>query len=53
MADRFSDVVPNSDVILLERSGHYPHVETPEEVIDAIFNFHDNLKLTKAATTRN
>jgi pimeloyl-ACP methyl ester carboxylesterase len=42
-ADRFKEVVPNADIILLENSGHYPHVETPEETLKAFFEFHDNL----------
>lgn len=42
-ADRFNEVVPNADVVLLENSGHYPHVETPKEVLKAFFEFHDKL----------
>jgi pimeloyl-ACP methyl ester carboxylesterase len=43
MADRFSELVPNSDIVLLENSGHYPHWETPEMVSEAIFRFHDKI----------
>jgi pimeloyl-ACP methyl ester carboxylesterase len=42
-ADRFEEVVPDADIILLENSGHYPHVETPKEVLKAFFEFHDKL----------
>ncbi|MFZ9004154.1 MAG: alpha/beta fold hydrolase [Robiginitalea sp.] len=43
MADRFSELVPNADSVLLENSGHYPHLETPEMVSEAIFRFHDRI----------
>ncbi|WP_194774610.1 alpha/beta fold hydrolase [Pararhodonellum marinum] len=42
-ADRFAELVPNADIVLLENSGHYPHVETPKEVLKAFFEFHDKL----------
>ncbi|MFY0653706.1 MAG: alpha/beta hydrolase [Cyclobacteriaceae bacterium] len=42
-AGRFDEVVPNADIVLLMNSGHYPHVETPEEVVNAFFEFHDKL----------
>jgi pimeloyl-ACP methyl ester carboxylesterase len=42
-ADRFAAVIPNSDIIFLENSGHYPHVETPEPVLKAFFEFHDKI----------
>lgn len=42
-AERFREVVPNANIILLANSGHYPHVETPKEVIKALFEFHGNL----------
>ena len=43
-AKRFEEVVPNADVIRIEHSGHYPHLETPEAVIQAFLDFHDDLK---------
>ena len=39
-AARFDDLVPNADIVLLENSGHYPHIETPTEVLNAFFEFH-------------
>jgi pimeloyl-ACP methyl ester carboxylesterase len=42
-ADRFKELVPNADIILLEKCGHYPHVERPEEVLKAFLGFHDKL----------
>jgi len=29
--------------VFLENSGHYPHVETPELVLKAFFEFHDKM----------
>jgi len=43
-ADRYVEVVPNSDIVLLEQCGHYPHVETPDEVVKALIEFHNNLR---------
>ena len=42
-ADRFAEVIPNADIALIPNSGHYPHVETPEAVLSAFFEFHDKL----------
>ncbi len=43
-ADRFEEVVPQADIIRIPESGHYPHVETPREVVMAFLGFHDSLK---------
>lgn len=43
-AKRFEEVVPYADVVRISRAGHYPHVETPKDVLNAIFEFHNNLK---------
>lgn len=43
-ADWFAEVVPNADLVLLEKPGHYPRLETPKEVIEAFFEFHDALE---------
>ncbi len=42
-AVRFNEVVPDADIVLLENAGHYPHVEIPQEVLKAFFEFHDRL----------
>lgn len=42
-ADRYAEIVPNANIVLLENSGHYPHVETPKEVLKAFFEFHNKL----------
>jgi len=42
-AQRYREIIPNPDIVLLEQAGHYPHVENPEEVLAAFFAFHDTL----------
>lgn len=42
-AQRYAELVPNANVVYLENSGHYPHVETPQEVLHAFFAFHNTL----------
>jgi pimeloyl-ACP methyl ester carboxylesterase len=42
-ADRFAELVPHADIVRLKNCGHYPHVETPKEVLKAFLDFH-NLK---------
>ncbi len=39
MAERYREVVPNADITLIEDAGHYPHVETPEKVLDSFLAF--------------
>jgi pimeloyl-ACP methyl ester carboxylesterase len=43
MAERFAELVPDSDVVLLEAAGHYPHLEVPQQVLAAFHDFHDQL----------
>lgn len=45
-AKRFEEVLPNADVLRISDAGHYPHVETPEKVLNAVFEFHNKLKTT-------
>ncbi len=40
-AKRFEEVVPNAKVYRIKDAGHYPHVETPEKVLEAFHNFHN------------
>ena len=39
MAQVFSELVPDPDVVLLEGIGHYPQVEAPERVLSAWRDF--------------
>lgn len=39
MAERYREIVPNPDVVLLPGIGHYPQVEDPEGVLDAFLSF--------------
>jgi pimeloyl-ACP methyl ester carboxylesterase len=42
-AERFVEMVPHADVVFLKNLGHYLHVENPEAVLQAFFEFHDKL----------
>jgi len=44
MADAYSRIVPNADVVLLEGIGHYPQVEDPARTLDAVFAFFDRVE---------
>ena len=44
LTERYQTIVPEADVVLLESSGHYPHVETPEAVVKAFLQFHESIK---------
>lgn len=39
MAERYVELVPNPDVVLLEGTGHYPQLEDPARVLDAFLAF--------------
>jgi pimeloyl-ACP methyl ester carboxylesterase len=39
MAERYRELVPRPDVVLLEGVGHYPQVEAPEAVLRAFLEF--------------
>lgn len=44
MAERYKELVPNADVVLLDGIGHYPQVEAPEKVLTTYLNFLSGLK---------
>ncbi|MEM7572629.1 MAG: alpha/beta hydrolase [Bacteroidota bacterium] len=37
MAEKYQEVVPNPQVVVLDQVGHYPQVEAPQEVLSAYF----------------
>jgi pimeloyl-ACP methyl ester carboxylesterase len=41
LAERYRELVPGADVVLLPGIGHYPQVEAPDEVVAAFLAFHD------------
>jgi pimeloyl-ACP methyl ester carboxylesterase len=42
LVERFREVVPDkTDIIELEGIGHFPHLETPEIVLEKFFEFYD------------
>ena len=43
MAERYEEIVPAPDVVLLEGVGHYPQFEAPERVVEAYLEFLDGL----------
>ncbi len=43
LAKRYKELIPDSDIVLLKNSGHYPHVETPTTVLNAFLDFHDRV----------
>ncbi|MFQ5347301.1 MAG: alpha/beta fold hydrolase [Rhodothalassiaceae bacterium] len=40
IAERFAEVVPDADIVRLDGIGHYPQLEAPADVADAVFAFH-------------
>ncbi len=44
MAERYEEIVPSPDVVLLEGIGHYPQFEAPDRVVDAYLEFLDGLR---------
>jgi len=36
IAGRFSELVPDPDIVILDGAGHYPQVEVPEPLLDAL-----------------
>lgn len=43
MADHYEEVISNPDVIRLEKIGHYPQTEAPNEVLKYFFDFHQRV----------
>ncbi len=43
MARRFNELIPDSDLVGLQRAGHYPHYEAPELVFEAFQAFQSRL----------
>ena len=43
MASYYREIITDADVVLIEDAGHYPHVETPERVLEAMFDFYGRL----------
>ena len=39
LAERYRELVPDPDVVLLDGVGHYPQLEDPDRVLDAYFAF--------------
>jgi pimeloyl-ACP methyl ester carboxylesterase len=39
LAERYRELVPDPDVVLLDGVGHYPQLEDPDHVLDAYFAF--------------
>ena len=51
MAKRYCELAPDSDCILLAGIGHYPQIEAPRLVADALLNFHDTCVEQRSNTT--
>ncbi|MEO1654200.1 MAG: alpha/beta hydrolase [Bacteroidota bacterium] len=41
--ERYQTLIPEPDVVFLEKLGHYPHVENPRMVLDAFWEFHEKI----------
>jgi pimeloyl-ACP methyl ester carboxylesterase len=39
MADTYREIVPRADVVMLPDIGHFPHLEAPEQVLQAHAEF--------------
>ena len=40
MAQRYRELIPQPDVVLLEGIGHYPQCEDPQAVLNAFLSWH-------------
>ena len=50
MAVRYSELVPDADIMLLNGIGHYPQMEAPDEVLGGFLGFHKT-RVAPPATT--
>jgi pimeloyl-ACP methyl ester carboxylesterase len=48
LAERYRELVPGADVVLLPDVGHYPQLEAPDAVLRAFFEFHARLGAARA-----
>ena len=46
MTERYRELVPNPDIVLLDKIGHYPQTEAPKAVLDAYLDFRSNIEKT-------
>ncbi len=54
MADKYTEEVPQPNVVRLEGIGHYPQLEAPEKVLRAIAEFFQTKKVVQGfSSTRN
>jgi pimeloyl-ACP methyl ester carboxylesterase len=49
LAERYRELVPDADVTLFDDLGHYPHLEAPQAILAAYFEFRDALALRSRA----
>ena len=47
LAEAYKQKVPEADVVILDRIGHYPQTEAPEEVFQHFMEFHRSLAKEK------
>jgi pimeloyl-ACP methyl ester carboxylesterase len=45
-AERYRELVPDADLVLLEGIGHYPQVEAPQRVVEAYLDFRERIETT-------
>jgi pimeloyl-ACP methyl ester carboxylesterase len=50
LAERYRELVPEPDVVVLEDVGHYPHLEAPDLVVDAYADFRRRVDATVSRT---
>lgn len=52
MVARYRELIPEPDCVLLERIGHYPQTEAPEQVLEHYLHFREALESTACADER-